>query len=70
MERMLAKLSCRRYPTGLEPMGQAVEATASVPRQLDPLLHRPRTSPAVAPDGKHRPIYGNHGHQSAAWRLT
>ncbi|HET6950930.1 MAG TPA: IS256 family transposase [Acidimicrobiales bacterium] len=28
MERMLAKLSCRRYPAGLEPVGQAVEATA------------------------------------------
>ena len=29
MERMLAKLSCRRYPAGLEPVGAAVEATAS-----------------------------------------
>jgi putative transposase len=29
MERMLAKLSCRRYPAGLEPVGTAVEATAS-----------------------------------------
>ncbi len=28
MERMLAKLSCRRYGAGLEPVGQAVEATA------------------------------------------
>jgi transposase-like protein len=28
MERMLAKLSCRRYPAGLEPVGAAVEATA------------------------------------------
>jgi putative transposase len=29
MERMLAKLSCRRYPAGLEPVGTVVEATAS-----------------------------------------
>ncbi len=29
MERMLAKLSCRRYPAGLEPVGFAVEAAAS-----------------------------------------
>jgi hypothetical protein len=29
MERMLAKLSCRRYPAGLEPVGSAVEAAAS-----------------------------------------
>jgi hypothetical protein len=28
MERMLAKLSARRYPSGLEPVGQAVEAHA------------------------------------------
>jgi putative transposase len=29
MERMLAKLSCRRYPAGLEPVGSAVETAAS-----------------------------------------
>jgi putative transposase len=29
LERMLAKLSCRRYPAGLEPVGTHVEATAS-----------------------------------------
>jgi len=29
LERMLAKLSCRRYPAGLEPVGGQVEATAS-----------------------------------------
>ena len=29
LERMLAKLSCRRYPAGLEPVGAQVEATAS-----------------------------------------
>ena len=29
LERMLAKLSCRRYPAGLEPVGTAVASTAS-----------------------------------------
>ncbi len=29
LERMLAKLSCRRYPAGLEPVGAQVESTAS-----------------------------------------
>jgi putative transposase len=29
LERMLAKLSTRRYPAGLEPVGEQVEATAS-----------------------------------------
>jgi putative transposase len=29
LERMLAKLSCRRYPAGLEPVGTQVESTAS-----------------------------------------
>ena len=29
LERMLAKLSCRRYPAGLEPVGAGVAATAS-----------------------------------------
>jgi putative transposase len=29
LERMLAKLSCRRYPAGLEPVGAQVEATTS-----------------------------------------
>jgi hypothetical protein len=29
LERMLAKLSCRRYPAGLEPVGAGVESTAS-----------------------------------------
>ena len=29
MERMLAELSCWRHPTGLEPVGAAVEAAAS-----------------------------------------
>ena len=29
LERMLAKLSCRRYPAGLEPVGVQVESTAS-----------------------------------------
>jgi putative transposase len=29
LERMLAKLSCRRYPAGLEPVGTGVAATAS-----------------------------------------
>jgi hypothetical protein len=28
LERMLAKLSCRRYPAGLEPVGAGVESTA------------------------------------------
>jgi hypothetical protein len=29
LERMLAKLSCRRYPAGLEPVGTGVASTAS-----------------------------------------
>jgi putative transposase len=29
LERMLAKLSCRRYPAGLEPVGIGVASTAS-----------------------------------------
>jgi hypothetical protein len=29
LERMLAKLSCRRYPAGLEPVGSGVASTAS-----------------------------------------
>lgn len=32
LERMLAKLSCRRYPIGLEPVGAGVEQVAPPPR--------------------------------------
>jgi hypothetical protein len=41
VERMLARLSTRRYPAGLEPVGTAVERTASGPRAPRPSRRSP-----------------------------